>query len=1169
MLADSKQITALPFLLTLLRDSPAGAIYGLSNKKILFEGLDGCLHGSVSGAEWRNEGRILTLKMQKGQQISFTATGDRLSTECSCPDWNPALQCSHVVTCWALLKRTVSPGSLAAFRFSNRLLRDIEILLGLKDENESSASEQTPVPESLMARLERARAIRKAALGVKLTAGNPDNNFIRLALEVREGYVSGSVRIGSDNVHMFSRGILPADLRAFMTEHYFFKPTIKYLKDFASLKGGYPIVLLDGNNKETTLEFKDDESLTAGITFSLDNGMVGITKCLGDGSPLPDNAVVAGEFVIDPAGKTIHSVCDQEPWKLWDSLSDVLYDICELSDKSYDHFGATLTASVQSFNYAAMGISTQLLKNCGSRIRFVADGEMVDTAVAPSPSYIIEIEDNLDEEFIKLSPRGEVSGVSFPLSPDTFRLFTPNYRSGFSPPLKAKKRVTAMIETGFALLDAPNPTARDTVLRRGFGGPDFAKRSVKSDARRLVKAFARNCEMQMQLVFATSDGWCFCMEDRSVQAGLVRLLYGMFGLDSFADGELPCAMELSREALLPRLGELAATLARGGFTLRLHGEPLAAGNWDFAVTADSAGIDWFELRPEIRCNGELLAVEDIRQLVAGGVLRQGNACYLLGAEQRRILELLTGGGDGKGKRRKQGEVVRIPRLQILDWLELRSRGVALRLPPEEEKLLAGLTRLEKVQEHPLPKGLKAELRPYQKEGCDWLAFLHEHRFGACLADDMGLGKTVQTITFLAGLAEGIVASAEKESLPHLIVVPPSLLFNWESEITRFYPGFRVLTYAGPKRNPDFTAADIILTSYGILQRDADIFASIPFHVAVFDEAQQVKNIHAATTGAARRLNARFKLALTGTPMENHLGEYYSIMDLCVSGLLGSFDEFRRSMDIRGFGGVDTLVRRTRPFILRRTKQMIADELPPRVEADLYLEMNSKQRALYQRTVEEVKGAVDEAYQSKAPGQARMIALTAILRLRQICLCPSLIDSGSRADSPKLHCLAEQLTELRDEGHSALVFSQFTSYLDVIEEGLKHHGLPYLRLDGSTPVVKRKELVTSFQKSDGPLVFLISLKAGGKGLNLTRATYVYHLDPWWNPAVENQASDRAHRIGQTSKVTVTRLLMRHTVEEKMMALKERKLKLYRALLDDATGAGGTALSKADFDFLLAP
>ncbi len=831
--------------------------------------------------------------------------------------------------------------------------------------------------------------------------------------------------------------------------------------------------------------------------------------------------------------------------------------------------GATLTVSTALFNGASLRMDLEVLNNIGGGCRFTAHGTAADPTATISPSYHLEIRDTLDDAVIGLAPAGELAGVPFPLSPETFRLFIPVFRARLPQPLRAKKRVTAMIGTGFALLEATTASAKNAMLRTGLGGPDFAKRSVKADARRLANGFVQGCERRMLLISATPGGWRFGIDDRPAQARLMKLLYDRFGLSAFVDGELPCTMELDREELIPRLGELAADLSRAGFGLRLRGEPLDAGNWEFTVTAAPAGIDWFELKPEIRCNGELLALEEIRQLLEEGMLRQGSACYLLGDEERRILELLAGMGGGKGKRRKKGEIVRISRLQILDWLELRSRGVTLRLPEEEEKLLAGLTCLARIPERPLPAGLVAELRHYQKEGANWLAFLHEHRFGACLADDMGLGKTIQTIAFLAGLAEGAIPAAGGVRLPHLVVVPPSLLFNWESEIARFYPAFRVVTYAGQNRRAAFGGADIVLTSYGILQRDADRLAAMPFHVAVFDEAQQLKNIHAATTGAARRIDARFRLALTGTPMENHLGEYFAIMDLCVPGLLGSYEEFRRRIDIRGFGGIDTLVRRTRPFMLRRTKEMIADELPPRVEADLYLEMTPKQRALYQRTVEEVKGAVEEAFRAKSPGQARMIALTAILRLRQICLSPTLITPGSRADSPKLECLVEQLAELREEGHSVLVFSQFTSYLDIIEEGLKQHRLPTLRLDGSTPVPRRKELVARFQQSDEPLTFLISLKAGGKGLNLTRATYVYHLDPWWNPAVENQASDRAHRIGQTAKVTVTRLLMRHTVEEKMMALKERKLKLYKALLDDAAGAGGASLTREDFDFLLAP
>ncbi|KAF0220831.1 MAG: non-specific serine/threonine protein [Geobacteraceae bacterium] len=1163
----STPLTALPPPLAILRDTPAGAVYALASKNHLLEGIAACQRYFVTDAEWLDGRNAFVLDLQARHRVTFAAAGSQLTTECTCREWSPGRQCSHVVTGWALLKRAVSPESFATFRFSDRLLRNVERLVGLEDEQKPPTTAGPSVRATLINRLEEARAVRAAALKEKKPAAKPYNGNIRLVLEIRDGHIFGTIRKGSEQ--LYGWGVLPADLRIFMSRHYFFEPTGRFFKDFSALQGKYPIVLRQGNGSETPLAFRDDAPLRAGITFSLDQGSVRVTRCLADGSPLPAQAVVAGECLIDPAEKTIHQVSDLEPWKLWDTVLDGSDTHYELTGEPYDYAGATLTTGAQAFNYAAIRVSPVLLKKLGNRCRFIANGEEADPAVTHSPLYFLEIEDAPDEEVIGLAPWGELAGVPFPFSMDTFRLFIPGFRSGLPQPLRAKKRVTAMIETGFALLETTTTTARDALLRRGLGGPDFTRRAVKADAKQLVNAFAHGCEKNMLLIFATPDGWRFGIEERITQARLIRLLYDRFGIDPFVDGDAPCSLELRRETLLPRLGELAVALGREGFDLHLRGEPLAAANWDFTVTANAAGIDWFELRPEIRCNGELLALEEIRQLLEGGIVRQGSACYLLGDEQRRILELLVAFEGGKGKRKKKGEIVRIPRLQILDWLELRAHGVSLRLPPEEEKLLAGLTRLEQIPERPLPAGLKADLRHYQKEGGDWLAFLHEHRFGACLADDMGLGKTVQAIAFLAGLAEGTTPSAATERLPHLVVVPPSLLFNWESEIARFYPAFRVVTYAGQKRSIDFAGADIVLTSYGILQRDADILASIPFHVAVFDEAQQVKNIHAATTGAARRITARFRLALTGTPMENHLGEYFAIMDLCVPGLLGSYEEFRRRTDIRGFGGVDTLVRRTRPFILRRSKQMIADELPPRVEADLYLEMTPKQRALYQRTVEEVRGAVDEAFRVKSPGQARMIALTAILRLRQICLCPTLVSSGSKADSPKLECLAEQLLELKEEGHSVLVFSQFTSYLDIIEAGLKHHRLPFLRLDGSTPVAKRKGLVSRFQKSDEPLVFLISLKAGGKGLNLTRATYVYHLDPWWNPAVENQASDRAHRIGQTEKVTVTRLLMRHTVEEKMMALKERKLKLYKALLDDAMGAGGAALSKEDFDFLLAP
>jgi non-specific serine/threonine protein kinase len=263
-----------------------------------------------------------------------------------------------------------------------------------------------------------------------------------------------------------------------------------------------------------------------------------------------------------------------------------------------------------------------------------------------------------------------------------------------------------------------------------------------------------------------------------------------------------------------------------------------------------------------------------------------------------------------------------------------------------------------------------------------------------------------------------------------------------------------------------------------------------------------------------------------------------------------------------------IIRRTRPFVLRRTKEKILRELPPKIETDIYLDLTDRQKALYKKTVEQVRTKIDDAYRTKTQAQAQIIALTAILKLRQLCIAPQLLAPETEDFSPKIHFLMERLQELIEENHSALVFSQFTSFLDLLENDLQKQNIGYLRLDGSTQVGKRKKLIEKFQNGEGPSIFLLSLKAGGQGLNLTKASYVFHLDPWWNPAVENQASDRAHRIGQKKTVTITRILMRHTIEEKMMALKKRKLDIYKAVMEEPTsGSKGLKITKSDFQFLL--
>jgi SNF2 family DNA or RNA helicase len=363
---------------------------------------------------------------------------------------------------------------------------------------------------------------------------------------------------------------------------------------------------------------------------------------------------------------------------------------------------------------------------------------------------------------------------------------------------------------------------------------------------------------------------------------------------------------------------------------------------------------------------------------------------------------------------------------------------------------------------------------------------------------------------------------------------------------------------------------VVLTTYGLVRRDIEKLERTMFHTIVFDEAQAVKNILADTTGAVRRLRGHFKLTLTGTPLENHLGEYFSVIDLCLPGLLGEYGRFKPQLKRIEGRALDRLLRRTRPFILRRTKAEILHELPPKIESEVFLDLTDRQKALYQQTVAQVRFTIDEAYRTKTAGQAQFIALTAILKLRQVCLSPQLLTNRADEPSPKLSFLMERLQVLLDEGHSALVFSQFTSFLDLVEGSCVRHNIRFHRLDGSTAAAARKGRVTSFQSGEQPSAFLLSLKAGGQGLNLTKASYVFHLDPWWNPAVENQASDRAHRIGQQRTVSIVRILMRHSIEEKMIALKQRKLELYEAVMAGAVrGSAQGVLTRADFEFLLSP
>lgn len=445
----------------------------------------------------------------------------------------------------------------------------------------------------------------------------------------------------------------------------------------------------------------------------------------------------------------------------------------------------------------------------------------------------------------------------------------------------------------------------------------------------------------------------------------------------------------------------------------------------------------------------------------------------------------------------------------------------------------------------VPTNLRAELRPYQIEGFRWMARLASWGAGAVLADDMGLGKTIQALALL------LQRSTEG---PALVIAPTSVGGNWVAEAARFAPDLKVHLWREADREGLVEAlgpGDVVVSSYGLVVRDAELLSQMRFSTLILDEAQAVKNPATQRARAVRRLDADFRVALTGTPLENHLGELWSLFHLVFPGLLGSWQRFRERFALPiEKAGIDerrqALARVIRPFLLRRTKNEVAKELPPRIEIQIPIELSDDERRLYEdarlAAIGRLSGMADETGEQK-----RFEVLAAISRLRQCASHPRLYDPASLVASSKLARLMQLVEELREEGHRALIFSQFTSHLALVREALDQQRIPYLYLDGQTPAEKRDNLVSSFQAGVGDL-FLISLKAGGTGLNLTAASYVIHLDPWWNPAVEDQATDRAHRIGQDKPVTVLRLVSRGTIEEAILALHEEKRELVSGILE---------------------
>ncbi|HEY0946599.1 MAG TPA: DEAD/DEAH box helicase [Opitutaceae bacterium] len=503
-------------------------------------------------------------------------------------------------------------------------------------------------------------------------------------------------------------------------------------------------------------------------------------------------------------------------------------------------------------------------------------------------------------------------------------------------------------------------------------------------------------------------------------------------------------------------------------------------------------------------------------------------------------------------------------------------------PPAEWRARSeALRHLERLQPAPSPEAFDALLRPYQRLGVAWLWHLHQHQLGGILADEMGLGKTLQALALLSAVQSRARSSELRAAQPgrspvrsldaprvSLVVCPASLVENWRREAARFTPGLRSFVHHAEHRLADaaaFGTYDLVITSYATLARDRELFGEIEWACVIADEAQHIKNRRSQNAQALRTLRSRGRFLLTGTPLENSLEDLRSLFEFLMPGFLAKVPPGLRGDERAWYD--ERLRVQTAPYILRRTKQSVAPELPPKIEQTIFCEPTPAQAALYREVQERTERELFDLEAGGASENAmRLATLTQLLRLRQVCCDPRLLAADQAADSAKLEAFRELLDEALDEGRRMLVFSQFTSLLALVRAELEAQGVPYCYLDGSMPARARQAEVDRFQSSDEVPVFLLSLKAGGTGLNLTGADVVVHYDPWWNPAVEAQATDRAHRIGQTRVVTSYKLIVSGTVEEKVLALQDTK----RALLADvfeASDAAAAKLSLADLRGLL--
>ncbi|MGE5108009.1 MAG: DEAD/DEAH box helicase [Sphingobacteriales bacterium] len=579
----------------------------------------------------------------------------------------------------------------------------------------------------------------------------------------------------------------------------------------------------------------------------------------------------------------------------------------------------------------------------------------------------------------------------------------------------------------------------------------------------------------------------------------------------------------------------------------------------------SSGMDWFDAKVNIQFGDQQITIADVKKALANKqsfVQLQDGTLGILPEDWLKKYSLLFKVGEGKHGQLRLSKYY----YSVIDEL-YENRDEEEVMVELEEKYLR-LKEFKNIKEIEVPHSLDHILRPYQISGYHWLNYLSDVGWGGILADDMGLGKTVQALTYLRHYEE------RNKSLHAIVICPTTLIYNWENEIKKFTPQLTYQIHHGGARTRNkqqLLQTNVVITTYGTLRSDIKLLVDINFDYVILDESQAIKNPQSKVTKAAGLLEAKNRLCLSGTPLQNNTFDIYAQMNFLNPGMLGSVEFFRNEFatPIDKFGEQeqkDHLKKILYPFILRRTKEQVAKDLPDKTETILFCEMEDEQRKIYDAFRNDFRDKILGVIDQEGIGRSQLTILQGLMKLRQICDSPAIMNEEERYPnvSIKLEELAREISE-NIGNHKALIFSQFLGMLALIKEKLKEQEIPFEYFDGSTSTTERQRAIESFQNNDECRVFLISLKAGGVGLNLTAADYVYIVDPWWNPAVEQQAIDRTHRIGQTKNIFAYRMICKDTIEDKILQLQERKKALAKDLIaDDATFV--KSLTRADVEYL---